>query len=435
MSTSPYRHVYLEIAKPDKSYQECNVSTTSIDTNLLAANYRYIAFPLETSGGGLFTVLPVGGQGKIGTTAPKFQGHSGGVLDVAFNPFNDNIIGSAADDATIRIWQINCEDGKVKDQNESLAVLKGHARRVTRLVWNPAVNGCVASFGTENSVKVWDIAKATCASTFKPGKDAILDIAWNQQGNLLVYPMKDKKLHVLDARSNTETFAVNSHAGLRGSRAVFYDKLNMIATTGFSATSQRQVMVRDVRNPEKALKTIEVDSNNGILAPFIDEDLGVLTCFSRGDAMVRFYELQSDEKPLIELNSFATKEAVRAFAQAPKYCVDTNACEIDRFYIVTQTKIAQQTQLIVPRKNADIFQDDIYPETNQPVPAVEFDAWKEGAEPEFKKFSLENGYTPADGPAFTIQAVEEETVESLKAENEKLKQRIAELEEQLRNKA
>jgi len=435
MASSPYRHVYLELEKPDNSYQECNVSTTSIDTNLLAANYRYVSFPVETSGGGLFTVLPVQGSGKIGTTAPTFSGHSGGVLDVAFNPFNDNIIASAAEDATLRVWDIKYENGQVLPQSESLAVMKGHARRVTRLVWNPTVNGCIATFGAENSIKIWDVAKAQCATTFKPGKEAILDINWNQNGNLLVYPMKDKKLHVLDARANTETFAIPSHAGLRGSRAVFYDKLNLIATTGFAATSQRQIMVRDYRNPENPLKTIEVDSNNGILAPFIDDDLGVLTIFSRGDAMVRFYELQSEDKPLLELNSFATKEAIRAFAQAPKYCVDTNVCEIDRFYVITQTKVLQKTQLIVPRKNAEIFQEDIYPETNVPTPGVEFEDWKAGAEPEIKKFSLENGYTPADGPAFVVEAVAEETVESLKAENEKLKARIAELEEQLRNKA
>jgi coronin-1B/1C/6 len=435
MASSPYRHVYLELEKPDNSYQECNVSTTSIDTNLLAANYRYVAFPLETTGGGLFTVLPVSGNGKIGTTAPQFAGHSGGVLDVGFNPFNDNIIASGAEDATLRIWEINCEDGKVLPQNEQLAVMKGHARRVTRITWNPVVNSCIATFGAENSIKIWDVTKAHCASTFKPGKDAILDISWNQNGNLLVYPMKDRKLHVLDARANTETFAVPSHPGLRGSRAVFYDRLNMIATTGFSSTSQRQVTVRDYRNPENPLRTIDVDSNNGILAPFIDDDLGVLTVFSRGDALVRFYELQSEEKPLVELSSFPTKEAIRAFAQAPKYCVDTNTCEIDRFYVVTQTKVLQRAQLVVPRKNAEIFQEDIYPETMQPIPGVEFDAWKEGAEPEIQKFSLENGYTPADGPAFTVSAVEEETVESLKAENEKLKARIAELEEQLRNKA
>jgi len=430
--SSPYRHVYCELAKPDHTYQEVNISTTSVDTNLLAANYRYVAYPVETSGGGLFTVLPAGGTGKVGTSAPAFTGHSGGVLDVAFNPFNDNIIASGAEDATLRIWQINCENGVVKPQNEQLAIMKGHARRVQRVVWNQAVNGCIATFGAENSIKVWDVAKASCITTFKPGKEQLLDLTWNQNGDLLVYPMKDKKLHCFDVRANSETFVVPSHMGLRGSRAVFYDKLNMIATTGFTSSSQRQIMVRDFRNPEKPLAAREVDSNNGILAPFIDQDLGVLSCFSRGDAIIRFYDLQSEENPLVELNSYQCKEAVRAFALAPKYCVDTSVCEIDRFYIISQAKTLQAAQLIVPRKNAEIFQDDIYPETNQPVPAVELDAWRGGANPEFKKFSLENGYTPADGPAFTVEAAVEETVESLKAENEKLKARIAQLEEEIR---
>ena len=432
MTASPFRHVYFELAKPDHSYQEINISTTSIDTNLLAANYRYVAYPVETSGGGLFTVLPANGSGKVGTTAPNFTGHSGAVVDVAFNPFNDNIIASGAEDATLRIWQIEADEHGVKPQNQTLAVMKGHARRVQRVLWNPAVNGCIASFGAEKSIKVWDVAKASCSITFKPGKDDLLDLNWSQNGDLLVYPMKDKKLHVFDPRANAETFAVASHAGLRGSRAVFYDKLSMIATTGFSASSQRQIMVRDVRNPEKPLATKEVDSNNGILAPFIDDDLGVLTCFSRGDAIIRNYDLQSAENPLVECNSHQCKEAIRAFARAPKYCVDTSVCEIDRYYVITQAKQLQAAQLIVPRKNAEIFQEDIYPETNKPVPAVEYEAWQGGANPEFQKFSLENGYTPADGPAFTVEAAAEETVESLKAENERLKARIAELEEEIR---
>ena len=430
---SPYRHVYFELSKPEKTYQEVNISTTSVDTNLLAANYRYVAYPVETSGGGLFTVLPAGGTGKVGTTAPNFTGHSGAVLDVAFNPFNDNIIASGAEDATLRIWQINADEKGVKPQNEQLAIMKGHARRCQRVVWNPAVNGCIATFGAENSIKVWDVAHAACAVTFKPGKEQLLDINWNQNGDLLVYPMKDKKLHVFDPRANAETFAVPSHAGLRGSRAVFYDKLQMIATTGFSSSSQRQIMVRDIRNPEKPLVAIEVDSNNGILAPFIDADLGVLSCFSRGDAIIRNFDLQSAENPLVPLNSHQCKEAIRAFALAPKYCVDTSVCEIDRYYVITQAKQLQIAQLIVPRKNAEIFQEDLYPETNQPVPGVEFEDWKGGASPSMQKFSLENGYTPADGPAFSVEAAAEETVESLKAENEKLKMRIAELEEEIRN--
>ena len=432
MTASPFRHVYIELAKPERSYQEVNISTTSVDTNLLAANYRYVAYPVETSGGGLFTVLPVNGSGKVGTTAPNFTGHTGAVLDVAFNPFNDNIIASGAEDATLRIWQINADEHGVKPQNEQLAVMKGHARRVQRVCWNPAVNGCIATFGAENSIKVWDVAKAANSVTFKPGKEQLLDLNWNQNGNLLVYPMKDKKLHVFDPRANSETIVVPSHAGLRGSRALFYDKLDMIVSTGFTASSQRQVMVRDIRNPEKPLVASEIDSNNGIMAPFIDQDLGVLTLFSRGDAIVRNYDLQSAENPLVVCNQFQTKEAVRAFAQAPKYCVDTSVCEIDRYYIISQNRVLQSAQLIVPRKNAEIFQDDIYPETNEPVPAVEFEAWKGGAEPTFKKFSLENGYTPADGPAFTVEAQAEETVESLKAENEKLKLRIAELENEIR---
>jgi len=429
---NPYRHIYAEFSKGDKNYLECNVSTTSVDSNLLAANYRYVAFPEQTEGGGLFTVLNVNGKGKIGTTAPGFVGHAGAVVDLAFNPFNDNMIASAAEDATLRLWKIEMEGEQVKPNREPLTIMKGHGRRCQRIAWSPTVNGVIATFGAENSIKVWDVSKSTAFQTYKPGKDQILDIAWDSYGKLLYFPSKDKKLHCFDPRANAETFAVPSHEGVRGSRVACYGKLNYVFTTGFNRSSNRQVKVRDPRNPEKDLVTQDVDQNNSILAPFIDQDLGIVFLFGRGDSTIYAYSMESEEKPLVELSKSASSEPVKAFCQAPKYCVDTTICEVDRCYIINAKRELVKTQLIVPRKNAEIFQDDLFPETVVPEPSIEFEAWKNGDEvPEPKRFSLENGFTPADGPALQVEAAHEETIESLKAENEKLKARIAELEAQL----
>ena len=52
-------------------------------------------------------------------------GHSRQVLDIKWNPFNDNIIASASEDGTVKVWYIP-DGGLVNDLNEHLVDLQGH---------------------------------------------------------------------------------------------------------------------------------------------------------------------------------------------------------------------------------------------------------------------------------------------------------------------
>jgi len=431
MYVSPYRNIYCEQVRPENFYSEVNIPSPSVDTNFMAANYKFIAVPWASAGGGVFTVLSTNGNGKIGSTTPLFSGHTNPVLDLAFNPFNDNILASASDDATIRIWNVETDGTTIKGTNEALSVIKAHSRKAQRIVFNPTVANCLASFGADNAIKIWDISRGENIHAEKPAKDAVLDINWNQNGTLLVYPMKDKKLHCMDPRNGSEVFCVNNHPGLRGSRAVFYDKQNIIFSTGFSASSQRQIGVRDMRNPENFLQSIDVDSNSSVIAPFIDADLGVVYTFARGDSQFRYYELNSVENPLVPLSGAAVSDSLRAFAYVPKYCCDVAKCEVARFYVATQSKQIQTLKCIIPRKNADVFQSDVYPLTPAPEPALGIPEWKEGITPEPKLISLENGFTPAESTGFSVSQVEQETIESVKAELQRAKARIAELEAEI----
>ena len=57
--------------------------------------------------------------------ASKVCGHSRPVLDIKWNPFNDNIIASASEDCTVKLWYIP-DGGIVNDLNEYLVDLQGH---------------------------------------------------------------------------------------------------------------------------------------------------------------------------------------------------------------------------------------------------------------------------------------------------------------------
>ena len=57
----------------------------------------------------------------------RFQvsGHSRQVLDIKWNPFNDNIIASASEDCTVKLWYIP-DGGLHEDLTEHLVELQGH---------------------------------------------------------------------------------------------------------------------------------------------------------------------------------------------------------------------------------------------------------------------------------------------------------------------
>ena len=53
------------------------------------------------------------------------SGHAGPVLDIKWNPFNDNIIASASEDCLVKLWYIP-DGGIASHLRESLIQLSGH---------------------------------------------------------------------------------------------------------------------------------------------------------------------------------------------------------------------------------------------------------------------------------------------------------------------
>ena len=57
----------------------------------------------------------------------QVSGHSRPVLDIKWNPFNDNIIASASEDCTVKLWYIPDGGlGLASDLTEHLVELAGH---------------------------------------------------------------------------------------------------------------------------------------------------------------------------------------------------------------------------------------------------------------------------------------------------------------------
>lgn len=76
---------------------------------------------------------------------PMVVGHTSAVLDIQWCPHNNDVIASASDDCTVKIWKI--PEGGIGNEplTKSIATLIGHQRRVYLVVWHPTAQGVIAS--------------------------------------------------------------------------------------------------------------------------------------------------------------------------------------------------------------------------------------------------------------------------------------------------
>lgn len=94
---SKYRHVYGLPSRKESSYTDISIVRSANDGNFCAVNPTFLAIVVDTT----FVVIPINQTGRIDFQCCKVIGHSGQILDLKWNPFNDNIIASASDDCSV----------------------------------------------------------------------------------------------------------------------------------------------------------------------------------------------------------------------------------------------------------------------------------------------------------------------------------------------
>jgi WD40 repeat protein len=369
-------------------------------------------------------------------TVPLYTGHKGPVLDLDFNPFNDNIFATASEDCYAKVWVVP-EAGIKENVEDSAQTLKGHKRKVGSIRFNPIAENVLATAGQDYDIKVWDISAGEVKNTLAGHGGIIQSLEWSYDGSSLVTYCKDKKLRVLDPRQSTIAQEANSHEGVKGGRACFMGKHELIFSVGFGKGAQREYAVWDPKKlSEPLLPYVTVDNSAGVIAPFYDEDSDLIFLAGKGDGNIRFYEVIPEEEPkkmLVYCSQYSSNDSGAAYGAAPKRACDVNANEIMRIYKITGTQ-AQPLQFTVPRKS-ELFQDDIFPPCRSDEPALTADAWLGGENSKPKTKSLEGGFV-ARAPQHTEFAKQsDEKKEMSEAElrkaHDELVKRVAYLEAEL----
>eukprot|EP01105_Mastigella_eilhardi_P019578 TRINITY_DN4620_c0_g1_i1.p1 TRINITY_DN4620_c0_g1~~TRINITY_DN4620_c0_g1_i1.p1 ORF type:complete len:454 (-),score=171.21 TRINITY_DN4620_c0_g1_i1:74-1435(-) len=429
---SKYRHVFGTPAKTEQCYNGVKVSNTAWDTNFIAANPKYFAMMWESAGGGCVAVVNLDHAGKLSAgDMPLLTGHKAAVLDLDWNPFNDNLLASCSEDCNIFVWGIP-EGGLKENMSTPLQTLQGHKRKVGTCNFHPCANNVLATSSADYTVKVWDIEKGDEMFSVGGATDLIMSCVWNKNGSNLATVSKDKKLRIIDPRTTTTVHEAACHQGSKGMRVNWMGKYDKILTTGFSKNSEREFFIWDPKNMSEPLAHNMIDSMSGCIMPFYDEESSMLYLAGKGDGNIRYYEIV-DEKPYFYLLSeYKSSTSQRGCCMMPKRSLNVAGCEIARLLKVSQAKMVEPISFTVPRKS-EIFQDDLYPNTFAGIPTETAEEWKNGANnaPDCS-FSHEKGFVaPVHATEFKPVVKEAEKPKSekeLRDDNEQLRNRVSYLE-------
>jgi coronin-1B/1C/6 len=428
VKNSKFRHVYADTPKPEFCYSGLRLATATGEQCYIKANTKFFCVAVE-GGGGAMAVIPHSQVGR--QTAPfKIAGHSGPVLDFDFNPFHEQLLASASDDTTIKIWGIP-ENGLTENMTEPLVNLTGHQRKVTLLRFHPTANNVIASCSGDFTIKQWDIeAGGECGTPYQGFENLIQDIVWNYDGSMLASSSKDKQMRLFDPRTGQVTASVEAHEGSKTSKLCFLGRLGLLASCGFTKRSTRQIKTWDPRKLETPLKCLDMDQSAGVLMPFYDADCNIMYVGGKGDGNVKYFEMQSDGG-IFPLSTYSSNVAQKGLCMVPKRSLDVMKTEHCRM-LKLHAKSIEPLSFRVPRKS-EMFQEDLYPESYAGV-AVHASAqdWLQGEDKQPVLMSVD----PAKaGGASGVKKVmvAPKTNSQLSKELKTAEARIAELEKLLKD--
>jgi len=432
--TSKFRHIFGD--RNVKSYNGVPISKNAHEQDFCSVNPKFVAVVAEQIGGGAFFVFRTDKVGGVDTGSCKISKHNGAVYDIRWNPFNDNLIGSACDDGLIRLWNITDEKG-VEPNHEPVQTLKGHGKRVGGLLWHPSADNVLASWSYDNTVKLWNAESSQVITEMEGFTNQITDFDFTMDGSQMATTCKDKKLRIFDTHTGSVAMEGPGHNNMKVSRVRML-KNGTILTAGFSSMSSRCLRLYDPRNLSGILKEEAVDNANGSLFPYYDPDLNLLFLAGKGDANIKFYEL--DNGGIFYLNQYMSGDAQRGLGMMPKRGLDSGINEIARAYkLNVAKKLVNVVPLKVPRQSK-AFADDLYPDTAGYQPAINAQEFAEGknAQPKLVSFlELQSANATSKGFTATEAKVNGEAgaeIAALKKELAALKTEVGDVRSSLKEK-
>jgi len=382
--SSKYRHIFGQAMRKELCYDGLKITKSTQDGQFCAANNKFVAVCCAAAGGGAFIVLTHTETGRVDINHPKVTGHKGEILDLAWCPFNDNLIASSSEDGTIKIWEIP-DTGLEENLDEPLVSLDYHQRRVPQILWHPSAANIILSCGHDDLILVWNAEEGEVVCEIAM-PSTVFCVCWNEDGSRIATTSKDKMIRILDPRTGAVIEEGQGHEGAKPQRITYVGE-DKLFTTGFSRMSERQYALWDATDLSNSVIIENLDTTNGTLFPMFDSDTGVLYLGGKGDGSIRYFEI-TDEPPFVHyLNTFSSSAPQRGLGMINKRGCNVNNNEVTRIYKLHTKGLVEPISFIVPRKS-ELYQADLYPDTASDEPAVSAEEWVNGKNAKPKTMSM-----------------------------------------------
>ncbi|KAL8455782.1 hypothetical protein Emag_000356 [Eimeria magna] len=283
---------------------------------------------------------------------------------------------------TIRVWDVPSDPPPGHELKDPVAILSGSSKKVIATEWNPVADFVLASGCFDGTVALWNVDSASLVSSVSLG-DSVLSVKWSNSGDKLASTSKDKSLSIIDPREKNVVSSVTCHEGSKASKCCWVDGFagapGHVLTTGFSKSNVRELHLWDIKNFTKP-----------------------------------------------ETETFATSSFMAANV------VDQKRAEVGRMIKNENGKSLLPVSFIVPRKNQDVFQADLYPPTPGTDAALTAAEWFSGKNGEVKRIP----HQPAGGVTRleSTKSVSEQAPSVLQKSVEKAHDESRRLEEVLKTK-
>lgn len=425
---SSYRHVFGTPAKTPFAGFKAAVPS---DSNLIAANTKYLAFP-QAGGGGPVAVHPLSAPGRI-ARPHHVNVHKNAVMDVAFHPFIETMVITGDDAGLIKVTKI--PDGKelTEDILEPLVTLEGHAKKIAILAPHPVANNILLSTSQDSTVRVWDIEAQSETLNYELVEGATglnpMHAEWNRNGSLACVTTREGKFRIYDPRDSKAAQTAPGFTAAKKSSIFFADNHGLLVGCGSNKSATRELKAWDPRNLGECLSTVEVDSSNGVFIAQYDQDNSIFWLAGKGDATVKYFEIVKEKPYLFYLSQYQDSQSTIGGCFLPKRSCDVTKCEIAVFLRVLKENVVP-VSFQVPRKS-DLFQKDLYPDAIAGIPALEAKEWIEGKNADPKLQSMKPGAAVEKADVAFAAKPGKKSAAELEAEVERLQARIKELEAQV----
>ncbi|KAM8960400.1 coronin-7-like [Pelodytes ibericus] len=376
---SKFKNCLPKIPKKQDWISDIGTASSSNGTNIKCGR-RFIAFNTETTGVlGLTALDAVAGK----RTFSRLPCHSDLVTDFAFSPFHDNILATASNDQTVKLWK--GDDSEDEFFGISNLPAKGPVRAFQ---FHPCTDElCVSVAG--KTAQIWDISREADFTELDAHGDLVQSVCWSRDGALLVTSCKDKRLRIFDVRkSKGASQDTQSHDSNKDSRVLWTNSNNHLLTSGFNQVRERELLLWDIRSFSRPVTSFSLDASSGLLVPLYDADTGLLILGAQGEGTMYCMEVGTESPSITQISQCVTEEQTRGVALVPKLCLDVMSCEVLRLLQLTDRFIIPISYSI-PRKSAQELQTDLFPDTAGSTPALSAESWWAGENKQVEKVSLD----------------------------------------------